>query len=190
MAVKVKVEGLKELDAALGELTKATAKNVLKRVLKRAAQPIADAARGKVPVDTGKLRDSIIVGSNLSEVEAAGNAAYAAKMRAGGSKAEAGAALRAAARAAKAAGGDASFAEMFVGPDNRPNAHLVEFGTGERFHRSGKSVGSVAPQPYMRPAWDGEKGRALEIIKADLGDEIMKAATRAAKRAASRAAKG
>jgi HK97 gp10 family phage protein len=189
MAVKVSVEGLKELDEALGQLTKATARNVLRRVLKKAGQPIADAARGKVPVDTGKLRDSIIVGTKLAKSTAAkaGDAAYSATMRAGGTKQEAQSALRVAAKAAK---GDAPFAEMFVGPDNRPAAHLVEFGTGERFHRSGKSVGSVAPQPYMRPAWDGEKGRALEIIKGELGDEIMKAAERAAKRAAKMAAKG
>jgi HK97 gp10 family phage protein len=187
MSVKVKVEGLKELDAALGELTKATARNVLRRVLKRAGQPIADAARGKVPVDTGKLRDSIIVGTKLASSQDSGKAAFASVMRGGGSREEARSALIAANKAAK---GGAAFAEMFVGPDNRPAAHLVEFGTGERFHRSGKSGGSVAPQPYMRPAWDGEKGRALEIIKDDLGDEIMKAAERAAKRAAKLAAKG
>jgi HK97 gp10 family phage protein len=187
MAVKVEVEGLRELDEALGQLTKATARNVLRRVLRKAGQPIADAARGKVPVDTGKLRDSIIVGTKLANTQDAGKAAFAATMRAGGTRQEAQSALRGAAKAAK---GEAPFVEMFVGPDNRPQAHLIEFGTGERFHRSGKSVGSVSPQPYMRPAWDGEKNRALEIIKADLGDEIMKAAARAAKKAARLAAKG
>lgn len=189
MAVKVSVEGLKELDEALGQLTKATARNVLRRVLKKAGQPIADAARAKAPHVSGKLQDSITVGTRIAKSQAAkaGDAAYSATMRAGGTKQEAQSALRAAARAAK---GDAAFVEMFVGPANQPLAHVIEFGTGERFHRSGKSVGSVAPQPYMRPAWDGEKGRALEIIKGELGDEIMKAAERAAKRAAKMAAKG
>lgn len=41
--------------------------------------------------------------------------------------------------------------------------------------------------PYMRPAWDKNKNRALETIKSDLGTEIDKAARRVAKRAAKRA---
>ena len=40
------------------------------------------------------------------------------------------------------------------------------------------------PQPFARPAWDANKTRALDIIKDELGGEIMKAARRLAKKAA------
>lgn len=60
-----KIEGLKELDEALKELPKATARNVLLRVLKKEAQPIADDAAAFAPDDPttgGKdLRGSMLV---------------------------------------------------------------------------------------------------------------------------------
>lgn len=176
MKVTVKVDGLRELDAALGELSKASARSVLHRVLRRAAEPIAEKARQLAPDDpaTGApdLRTSIAVSSKLRNP--VGKAEFAAVMRAGGSKAEARAALREARRA-----GSTSFAEMHVGP-SQGGGHgvLQEFGTVHH-----------AAQPFMRPAWEAHKEQALDIIKRDLGDEIDKAAKRAAKRAAAKAAK-
>lgn len=38
--------------------------------------------------------------------------------------------------------------------------------------------------PFMRPAWDNEKGRSLETIKTELWVEIEKAAARAARKRA------
>jgi HK97 gp10 family phage protein len=52
-------------------------------------------------------------------------------------------------------------------------ATFVEFGTIE-----------ASPHPYMRPAWHGGKDSALEYIKANLGREIGRAATRLAKKSA------
>lgn len=63
---KVKLEGLKELEAALGQLPKATGRNVLRRVLKEAGEPIAQAARAKAPRETGNLIESIDVGTRLT----------------------------------------------------------------------------------------------------------------------------
>lgn len=48
----------------------------------------------------------------------------------------------------------------------------------------------MAPQPFMRPAWDEKKDEVLELIRTELGDEITKAAARLAKKAARLAAKG
>jgi HK97 gp10 family phage protein len=43
--------------------------------------------------------------------------------------------------------------ERNVGPSRDAfYMRFMEFGTGERFHKSGKSVGSVAAQPFLRPA--------------------------------------
>jgi hypothetical protein len=61
-----KLEGLKELDEALKELPKATARNVLLRTLKEQGQPIADAGEANAPRLSGKLADSYTVGTKLS----------------------------------------------------------------------------------------------------------------------------
>lgn len=61
-----KLEGLKELDQALTELPKATARNVLLRTLKEQGQPIADAGEANAPRLSGKLADSYTVGTKLS----------------------------------------------------------------------------------------------------------------------------
>lgn len=60
--VTVKVEGLSELENALVELPKATARNTLNRVLKRRAEPVRESWQSKVPRLTGQLERSIIVG--------------------------------------------------------------------------------------------------------------------------------
>jgi len=176
-SVSVSVSGLQELDANLGLLSKATARNVLRRVLMSAGQPIADTAAALSPDDprtnAPDLHTSIIVSSKLkNEV---GKAEYAQTMADGGSKAEALDALR---DARRAAAGEGSFAEVYVGPDARAfYAHLVEFGTDHS-----------APQPFLRPAFDREKGKALDIIKAQLGGEIDKAVARMRRRQAKKAA--
>jgi HK97 gp10 family phage protein len=61
-----KFEGLAELDAALSELPKATARNVLLRTLKEQGQPIRDAGEALAPRDKGGLKQSYTVGTKLS----------------------------------------------------------------------------------------------------------------------------
>jgi HK97 gp10 family phage protein len=67
--------------------------------------------------------------------------------------------------------------ELFVGATwpKGAHAHLLEFGT--RF---------MSPKPFMRPAWDGNERRALDIFKR----EVWKVLSRAAKRLARRAEAG
>lgn len=62
----IKIEGFKELDRALGELPKTTARNVLKRTLMKAADPVEQAAQANAPQDTGKLERSVIIGTKLT----------------------------------------------------------------------------------------------------------------------------
>jgi HK97 gp10 family phage protein len=64
--VIVKIEGLKELDKALGELPKATAKATLRRVLVEGGELIASAARRGAPVDEHYLYESIDVSTKLN----------------------------------------------------------------------------------------------------------------------------
>lgn len=59
--VTVRVEGLREIDAALGELGKATGRNVMRRVAIKRLEPMAEEMRRRVPVDSGDLKDGITV---------------------------------------------------------------------------------------------------------------------------------
>lgn len=58
----VRMEGLADLDRALSELPKATARNTLQRVLKKGAERVQEAWQPKVPVLSGHYQHSIIVG--------------------------------------------------------------------------------------------------------------------------------
>lgn len=62
-----KIEGLAELDEALAELPKATARNVLVRVLKEQGKPIRDDGERNAPRDKGGLKASYTVGTKLSK---------------------------------------------------------------------------------------------------------------------------
>lgn len=100
------VEGLRELDRALGELPKSTAKAVLRRTLIKAGTPLAEEMRNLAPDDpstSGTLKESIAVGSKLSKRQA--------KLH------------------RRLAKDDKAFAEVFVGAGPVSHAHLQEFGT-------------------------------------------------------------
>lgn len=167
MSISVQVSGLKDLERALGELPKSVAKATLVRTLKKAGEPIAQAARAAAPVDDGTLRDSIAVSARLKN--RVGMAEFSAVMRQSRGMNIAGA--RQALRDARRAAGGGSFAEMYVGPSLGKGvlryAHLQEFGTSKH-----------AAHPFMRPAWDSEKDNALQIIRRELGNEIIAAARR------------
>jgi HK97 gp10 family phage protein len=57
----VKLSGFKELDRALGELPKATGRNVLKRVLVGVSEPIAETMQGLAPEQWQDLKETIAV---------------------------------------------------------------------------------------------------------------------------------
>lgn len=61
-----KIEGLAELDEALSELPKATARNVLLRTLKEQGAPIRETGERLAPRDKGGLKASYTVGQKLS----------------------------------------------------------------------------------------------------------------------------
>jgi len=64
--MKVKVEGLRDVERALLGMKTATAKGVVRRVLLARAKMFADDMRPRVDVDKGALRDSIGVGTKLT----------------------------------------------------------------------------------------------------------------------------
>lgn len=70
----VKIEGLKELQKALAELPRQTAKNTGIRTLKKGAKPIDDAASANAPEMTGKLETSVTTGTKLTRGQQVGGA--------------------------------------------------------------------------------------------------------------------
>lgn len=64
--VTVKIEGLAQLDQALGQLKESTAKNVLRRTGRKALEPMDAAWRARAPHLTGALERSGGVGSKLT----------------------------------------------------------------------------------------------------------------------------
>ena len=152
----VRVEGLQELETAMKELTAATRRNVGRRTLAKAARPFLDRARQLAP-------DGDPSAPGLKE-----SLVVAARMdpRYRDEPAGPGEVVR------------------WIGPAGAPHAHLVEFGTGPRRHRSGKYVGVMPPKPFLRPAWDATKGLVLDRIATILADEIEKSVARARRKAA------
>lgn len=168
MKNSVKISGLRELDAALAQFKKSTARGVLNRALKKAAVPIRDQAKTDAPFDTGELRDSInirVKGAGGS----AGKAAFAAAMRAGSSRSEAAKAARAANREA---GRQPMTATVSIAAD-APHAVFAEFGARRK-----------PGNAFLSTAMTSRADDALALVKTELGTEIEKTAKRLASRAA------
>lgn len=176
--VRVRIDGLKELDAALGELSKGAARGVLRRTLIKAGEPMRAEAERLAPRDTGKLSRSVKIAARIDN--RAGKREFGQVLKAGGTRAQATQALR---DARRAQGVGASFAEAFMGPAKGSKRDAIKAIVQE--------FGSVKQdqQPYMRPAFDGKAHEVLGGIKSILTDEIAKAAARAKARALKKAAK-
>jgi len=97
----VKVEGFEDLDRALADLPKATARNVMRRAAIEVLEPIAEDYRANVKELTGELKSTIGVSTRLTPRQAALNRKNATR----------------------------SYVEAHVGAGPDPAAHLEEFGS-------------------------------------------------------------
>jgi HK97 gp10 family phage protein len=146
-----KIEGLKELDAALvglaEEFSPRNAKNVLRGALKDGAQIIADAGESLAPRLTGGLAQSYTVGTKLS-------------------------------RRQRRQHKKESAIEVFAGPGPAAKGVQTEFGNAHQ-----------APEPHLRPAWDGNWRTALNLIIERAKERLEKTRRRLVKKAEREAAK-
>jgi HK97 gp10 family phage protein len=169
MRASVKIKGMEEIEAEFERLaTPALRKASARRALRKAAEPLAQLASGMAPRASGKLSASIGYGNRLSKRQ---RGLHRKMFR-----------------------DDRVAVEMFVGASYATggggrHAHLQEFGTGPRYHKSGKFVGAVSAQPFLRPAWDSYQRTMLETIKAELWADLQRSIARAERRAARLAAK-
>lgn len=99
--MKMHVEGLRELERNLKQLTKATAKNAMRKALREAAKPTLEAAESMAPVDEGWTKGSLSISTKLNKEQT--------KLERREGKHE---------------------VNMYVGSDS-PIGHLVEYGTND-----------------------------------------------------------
>jgi len=149
-----RLEGLEELDRMLQQLPKAMGKTALRNALKKAAVPVRDAAKDGAPHGP--------TGDLGDSIEISGR--LTKNQRRGRRRQK-------------------DVVEIFVGStDNK--AHLVEWGTAERFRKgSGGATGKMPAEPFMTRAWVRTRRKALKIITEELAKELVKAAARLRKRA-------
>jgi HK97 gp10 family phage protein len=167
--IRVSFEGGRELERALASLpTLYRKKKAARDALLEGAAPIHEAAQAKAPVRTGGPEKRFTSGEGASRVRRRG----ALRLHVGiGTRLN-----RSQARQNR----DKMPVEVYVGTRDRAG-RFQEFGTRE-----------APAQPWLRPAWDAMKARALEIIKDALWRQISRQAelaARSAQRAARRAAR-
>jgi len=156
-AFKFEIVGLKECMDALSELpTMSMKKGVVRNALKKAALPVKEAA--KANAQSLPFDNKAIVDSI-----------------------KVGTSLKKSQRGRQ----DRSRVTVYVG-SSHPLSHLFEFGTAERFTKTGAARGHISPHPFLRTAWDANKKIALGRI----GEEMWKAILKSAKLLAKKSAKG
>jgi len=173
--IKVHVEGGEKLAKMFAHLKGEVRKNIAKKALKAAVKPVIAAAKARVPKRYGALRQSIgsiekKYPSNVVVTVVGPRRGHKSKLR-----------------------DKLSAKGIKVEPANY--AHLVEFGTKphnievtrarmnafgfiSRVKHTIKHSGAK-PKPFMRPAWDANKGNMFNIMAKVIEDEVFKEAQRA-----------
>lgn len=155
MAVKMKIEGAGDIERALADMARGTAKGVMRRAMKKSLKPVADLASGVSPF-------TVAVTSKLTarqRKEARGDTGrskvvlYVGPVQPNG--------------------------------EDAPHAHLYEFGTGPRVQSTtGRSTGAMPARPFLRPAWDVGTTVMLATLRREVWNEIEKSLERARRKAA------
>lgn len=162
----MELHGAKELEAALRELPKQIAKNTLSRALKKIAAPIAADAKSRAPWAPHSQKDRRKSDIHLKQMVDV-TTTLSRRQRRGRIKKDT--------------------VEAFIGAKASkyaPHAVLVEFGSGPRWSKKTHAYRGVMPaKPFLRPAWEAGKDRALRELTTILRQEIEATARRLAKRA-------
>lgn len=150
----IKVHGIQGLMAQLREIGAETGGKVLASAARKAFVPVLEAARGMVPVDSGSLRDSLMIGTNRP---GEGDTVVAAGIMIGKGKG---------AKQAQVAAAAFGEGQLKALPPSR-RWHFIEFGTSRQ-----------AAKPFLRPAIDGNAQAVVDL----LAKEVDKGIARAIKR--------
>jgi len=156
-AFNFELHGMKELMDAMEQLpTMSMKKTVVRNALKKAALPIKEAAKANAQ---SLPFDSKSIAESI----------------------KIGTSVKKSQRGRQ----DRSRVTVYCG-SSHPLSHLFEFGTAERFTKTGAARGHISPHPFLRTAWDANKKIALGRI----GEEMWKAILKSARLLAKKSAKG
>jgi hypothetical protein len=166
------LKGLRDAEEALKELPKATARNTLLRAGKEPMDFLASRMAVLAPYDPADRDEN---GLHLRDT-----------MRSQPAKAKLAAALGVPRK---------SGAVVLAGPAPKGGrmrlvAWYLENGTGPRYHKSGKGVGMLPPDPYVRPAVDANAETVIRMFTVSIANQINKTIERLARKASRMAAKG
>jgi HK97 gp10 family phage protein len=164
-AFSFQLSGVKELTKLLDQLpTVAMRKTVIRNALKKAGQPIAEAAKANVPVVTGQLRDSIKVSTSLIASQRKGRQNRSV--------------------VTVYVGSSSPLAHLVeFGTVERILKEPRQVFFNGRWAVI-KTTGYTSPNPFLRTAWDSTKRVALKVFAEEMKNELYKSARRLAKRAA------
>lgn len=154
MSMKLKIEGAGAIERALAEMARGTSKGVVRRAMKKALKPVAEAAEASpfAIAVTSKLAANQRQGSVRDRGRSLVSL-YVGPVQSDGSHAP-----------------HAQLYEFGTGP--------------RYHKKTGKYVGVQMADPFMRPAWDENQDQVLKILKREIWIEIEKAMERAKRKAA------
>jgi len=165
---KVRIEGLDHLKAVMKELPKGVSTRAVQDAMVDALDPMVQEAASLAPradVQGGTLANALAVSTKIMKSQANNVQKKGRHM-----------------------------VRLFAGPiyskfsgAYAPYAHLVEFGTGPRYNKAGKFLGSAPAQPFMRPAFDKHVKGFIRAFSFELVGMVEAAAERIAKRKERRA---
>lgn len=148
--MKVRVEGLRELSDRLEKLDKKVAGQVVRKAAITGARLIRDEAKNRVPVDTGVLKQNIVI--KRFRTRGKGNVRYGIGLVSSKAVYSNTKTNRKKGRVGKSYYQDKAF-----------YGHMVEFGTRK-----------MKARPFLRPAFESQKEKAVDVVKNTLKQEIDK----------------
>ncbi len=152
--IDVDVAGLKELDAALGEIPAALRRNVVLAALRKAAKPIVKDARARARRGTDPKRRGSPKQRKKGESESIGHGADSIRVSA----------IKSSVRSETA---------VAIGPDAKHwYMSFVEFGTSRQ-----------APDRFLTPAFEINKDAAIKVVGDELWKSLARTAKRLARQA-------
>ena len=165
------VFGFKELDDALQELQDiGTQKRVLISAMKKALEPVAELARQNVPVDSGDLRETIIVSTKITKRQA-----RFARANKGVPRVYVGTNYP-----------SAHLVEFGTGPRTTGFVKKKVLASGGNIYGTVAVVGAMPAQPFLRPAFEQKR----TFVLAKFGEEMGKTLERTARRLKKQSDKG
>ena len=136
--ITAKFTGGDVLAKALRTLPVKVEKQIIREATRAAAEPVLHAAQAKAPVETGLLKSTLRITTSTSSRKGT----FKARIQAGGKGAEEG----------KDYTGEAFYAPM------------IEYGHFAGHRRLGGAREWVEPKPFMRPAFDENVEKAIDIM--------------------------